>query len=403
MQISKANLAARNGALEGREQTMIGGDHIFEEASRTMKCATDPIFKTNDQRWEALLWRDPQSDGAFFYGVRTTGVYCRPTCCSRLPNRGNVEFFPSWVDAEQAGYRACQRCRPRQRSNPSPISEAIARACRIIEEADASPVLKELAATVGFSPFHFQRLFKKTVGVTPKAYAVACRARRFQENLREEWSVTQAIYEAGFGSSSRCYEKAADHLGMTPSEYRKGGAGQRVRHAMVRCALGWMLVAATERGICAVEFDDDPDRLRERLAARFSAAELRGDDHELTGWVERVLAVLDQPGRGFDLPLDVRGTAFQWRVWQALQAIPAGSTASYAEIARMIGKPSAARAVARACASNPVAVLIPCHRIVRGDGGLGGYRWDLRRKQALLDREAAWRDTPADSRPGTDS
>lgn len=359
--------------------------------------ATDPVFETSDQRWEALLRRDPQSDGAFFYAVKTTGVYCRPTCAARLPNRRNVEFFPNRGDAERAGYRACRRCRPQQPAPPSPASAAMARACRSIEEAEESPSLQDLASATGFSPFHFQRLFKQTVGVTPKAYAVACRARRFKESLREDRTVTQAMYEAGFGSSSRCYENAAAHLGMTPSEYRKGGVGQRIRHAIVRCDLGWVLVAATERGVCAIEFDDSQDRLQDRLAARFPAAELRDDDPEFAEWVTRVLAALDRPARNIDLPLDVRGTAFQRRVWQALQAIPAGSTATYAEIAGKIGKPAAARAVARACASNPVAVLVPCHRVVRSDGGLGGYRWDLRRKRALLEREAAQRTESAES------
>lgn len=362
-----------------------------------MKCAAGPSFETNDQRWEALVRRDPQSDGAFFYAVKTTGVYCRPICSARLPKRGNVEFFPGWADAERAGYRACRRCRPQQPTHPSLVSEAMARACRIIAEAEESPSLQDLASAAGFSPFHFQRLFKRAVGVTPKAYAVACRARRFKENLREDRTVTRAMYEAGFGSSSRCYEKAATHLGMTPSQYRQGGVGQRIRHAIVRCDLGWVLVAATERGICAIEFDDSQDRLRDRLAERFPAAELRADDPEFAEWVERVLAALDRPARNIDLPLDVRGTAFQRQVWQALQAIPAGSTATYAEIAGKIGKPSAARAVARACATNPVAVLVPCHRVVRGDGGLGGYRWDLRRKRALLEREAAQRADPAES------
>ncbi|HRD66183.1 MAG TPA: bifunctional DNA-binding transcriptional regulator/O6-methylguanine-DNA methyltransferase Ada [Candidatus Competibacter sp.] len=359
--------------------------------------ATDPAFETSDQRWEALLRRDPQSDGAFFYAVKTTGVYCRPTCAARLPNRCNVEFFQSWGDAERAGYRACRRCRPQRPSNSSPVSEAMARACRIIEEAEKPPSLKELAAAAGCSPFHFQRLFKQTVGMTPKAYAMARRARRFEEGLREDRTVTQAMYEAGFESSSRCYEKAARHLGMTPSQYQKGGTGQRIRHAVVRCDLGWALVAATERGICAVEFDDDPERLRDRLATRFPAAEWEDADPGFAGWVERVLAALDRPAYGLGLPLDIRGTAFQRRVWQALQAIPAGSTATYAEVAQKIGKPSAARAVARACAANPVAVLVPCHRVVRGDGGLGGYRWDLRRKRALLEREATQRAEPAES------
>jgi len=245
--------------------------------------------------WEALLRRDPQADDAFFYAVKTTGVYCRPTCVARLPNRRNVEFFLSWSDAERAGYRACRRCHPQQQcchpqqqSSRSLIPEAMARACRLIEEADEPPSLRELASVTGFSSFHFQRLFKQTVGVTPKAYAIARRARRFAENLREDRTVTQAIYEAGFGSSSRCYAKATRHLGMTPSQYRKGGAGQYIRHAVVQCDLGWALVAATERGICAVELDDDPDRLRDRLVTRFPAAELGGDGRRIGGRRSRI-------------------------------------------------------------------------------------------------------------------
>jgi AraC family transcriptional regulator of adaptative response/methylated-DNA-[protein]-cysteine methyltransferase len=356
-----------------------------------MRYATDPDFGTSDQRWEALVRRDRQADGAFFYAVKTTGVYCRPICSARRPNRNNVEFFSSSADAERAGYRACRRCRPQQMSNLSPMLAAIARACEIIEDAEEAPSLTALAAAVGFSPFHFQRLFKETVGVTPKAYAVARRTRRFQEGLRENRTVTQAMVDAGFGSSSRCYQGVADHLGMTPSEYRNGGAGQHVRYARVPCDLGWLLVAATARGICAIEFADHRDDLRDTLAARFPAADLREEDSEWTEWVATVLAFLDQPGRRLDLPLDIQGTAFQRRVWQALQAVPPGTTATYADIARKIGHPAAARAVAGACAANPVAVAIPCHRIVRGDGGLGGYRWDLRRKRTLLEREAAQR------------
>ena len=359
--------------------------------------ATNPTFETNDQCWEALLRRDPQADDAFFYAVKTTGVYCRPTCVARLPNRRNVEFFLSWSDAERAGYRACRRCHPQRQSSRSLIPEAMAQACRLIEEADEPPSLRELASVTGFSSFHFQRLFKQTVGVTPKAYAIARRARRFAENLREDRTVTQAIYEAGFGSSSRCYEKATRHLGMTPSQYRRGGVGQYIRHAVVQCDLGWALVAATERGICAVELDDDPDRLRDRLATRFPAAELGGDDLEFTGWVKSVLTTLDRPACDLGLPLDIRGTAFQQQVWQALQTIPAGSTATYAEIARQIGRPTATRAVASACAANLIAVLVPCHRVVRTDGGLGGYRWDLQRKRALLEREATPRTESAES------
>ncbi|MDS4031295.1 MAG: bifunctional DNA-binding transcriptional regulator/O6-methylguanine-DNA methyltransferase Ada [Candidatus Contendobacter sp.] len=366
-----------------------------------MQYITDPAFESHDQRWDALVQRDRQADGAFFYAVKTTGVYCRPICSARRPNRNNVEFFSSSADAEQAGYRACRRCRPQQASNPSPMREAIGRACAIIEDAEEAPSLTELAAAVGFSPFHFQRLFKKALGVTPKAYAVARRVRRFQEGLREDRTVTQAMVDAGFRSSSRCYEEAADHLGMTPSEYRNGGAGKGIRYTMAECRLGWLLVAATERGICAIEFGDHRDELQNQLGARFPFAEFHGDDPGLSESVASVLEFLDRPDRGLDLPLDVRGTAFQRRVWEALRAVPPGSTVTYAEIARKIGHPAAARAVAGACAANPVAIAIPCHRIVRGDGGLGGYRWDLRRKRALLEREAAQRTEREESQAGT--
>ncbi|MDS4041451.1 MAG: bifunctional DNA-binding transcriptional regulator/O6-methylguanine-DNA methyltransferase Ada [Candidatus Competibacter sp.] len=366
-----------------------------------MQYITDPAFESHDQRWDALVQRDRQADGAFFYAVKTTGVYCRPICSARRPNRNNVEFFSSSADAEQAGYRACRRCRPQQASNPSPMREAIGRACAIIEDAEEAPSLTELAAAVGFSPFHFQRLFKKALGVTPKAYAVARRVRRFQEGLREDRTVTQAMVDAGFRSSSRCYEEVADHLGMTPSEYRNGGTGKGIRYTMAECRLGWLLVAATERGICAIEFGDHRDELRDQLGARFPFAEFHGDDPGLSESVASVLEFLDRPDRGLDLPLDVRGTAFQRRVWEALRAIPPGSTATYAEITRKIGHPAAARAVAGACAANPVAIAIPCHRIVRSDGGLGGYRWDLRRKRALLEREAAQRTEHEESQAGT--
>lgn len=354
-----------------------------------MKPATNPVYETDDRRWQALVRRDARSDGAFFYAVRTTGVYCRPTCSARRPNRCNVEFFPSWAEAEQAGYRACRRCHPRPMAGPAAAATAVARACRLLDTAEEPLSLAALADAVGLSPFHFHRLFKQIVGITPKAYSMAHRTRRFQRSLRDDPTVTRAMYAAGYGSSSRCYESVADQLGMTPSEYRKGGAGHRIRHAIARCDLGWALVAATARGICAIELGDDPDELRERLTARFPAAQRADDDPEFAGWVTGVLAALDRPSGDIDLPLDVRGTAFQRRVWQALRAVPAGSTATYAEIADMIGKPSAARAVGRACATNPVAVAIPCHRVVRGDGGLGGYRWGLPRKRALLEREAA--------------
>lgn len=366
-----------------------------------MKASSNPIFATNDQRWEALLRRNPQADGSFFYAVKTTGVYCRPTCSARRPNRQHVEFFLTCADAEHAGYRACQRCHPHHASHPSPIPAAITCACRIIEQSESPPALKELAATVGLSPSHFHRLFKGSLGLTPKAYAAACRTRRFQGELSKTRTVTEALYSAGYGSSSRCYENAVDHLGMTPAEYQKGGVGQHIRHALVECTLGWLLVAATERGICAVEFGDQPGHLEDRLRLRFPAAEIHGTDPELSVWVKRILEYLEEPSCGLDLPLDIRGTAFQRRVWQALQMIPPGSTHTYTEIAYLLGQPKAARAVARACAANALAVLIPCHRVVRGDGGLGGYRWNLQRKRVLLEREA--RQNPAaDFQTGAD-
>jgi AraC family transcriptional regulator of adaptative response/methylated-DNA-[protein]-cysteine methyltransferase len=353
-----------------------------------MSPATARTFSTDDLRWTAVLRRDRQADGAFVYAVKTTGVYCRPACPSRLPKRDNVVFFASGREARRAGYRPCKRCGP-SADDPTPVPDAIVRACRIIDEAPEPPSLNELAEAVGLSPFYFHRLFKAVVGVTPKSYADARRMRRFQDGLREGQPVTRAMYEAGFASSSRCYEGAAAQLGMTPSAYRNGGAGQVIRVAVAPCHLGWVLVAATEKGVCRIEFGDTADSLREGLAARFPNAELRGDDGDFAAWVEGVLHLIDDPGGALALPLDVQGTAFQRRVWEALRAIPAGSTASYGEIAARIGSPAAVRAVAGACAANPVAVAIPCHRVIGQDGELRGYRWGLRRKRALLEREAA--------------
>ncbi len=349
--------------------------------------ATDNPYATDDLRWTALVQRDAQAGGAFLYGVKTTGVYCRPTCPSRLPNRRNVRFFSTSTDAERAGYRACKKCRPQTRQDSRP-PDAVVRACQLIEAAEEMPSLAELAAAVGLSPFHFHRLFKAVLGITPKGYAQARRMERFQQGLQNGQPVTTALYSAGFGSSSRCYEKTADNLGMTPSQYRNGGAGQTIRFAVAECYLGWALVAATERGVCMIAFDDSPAVLRSELAARFPKAQLRADDPGLAAWVEPVLALLEAPGRHFDLPLDIQGTAFQRRVWQALQEIPLGTTATYAEVAQRIGSPTAVRAVARACAANPVAVVVPCHRVVGSDGALRGYRWGVERKRQLLRREA---------------
>ncbi len=344
-----------------------------------------PDFGGEDARWQAVERRDLRADGKFYYAVRTTGVYCRASCASRRPNRANVSFFASPGEAERAGYRPCKRCKPKSAANGTPGREAVLRACRLIDDATDPPPLEVLAAAVGLSPFYFHRLFKAVTGVTPKEYAATRRVRRLQDGLDGGETVTRAIYGAGFGSGSRCYDGSP--LGMTPSAYKKGAAGLTVRFAVAKSYLGQVLVAATDRGICAIEFGENAEELRGRLAARFPQAEL-ARDADFAGRVEHVLTFLDIPRHGLDLPLDVQGTAFQRRVWRALQGIPPGSTASYAEVARWVGRPSAARAVARACASNPVAVAIPCHRVVGAGGQLGGYRWGVERKRLLLNREA---------------
>lgn len=346
---------------------------------------TTNAFTTDDDRWNAVVERDGRADGSFVYAVRTTGVFCRPTCPSRLPNRANVEFFVTTEQAERGGYRACKKCKPKA---ANAVPEAVLRACKMIEEADEPPTLEAMAAAVGLSPFYFHKLFKSVIGVTPKAYTAARRVEKFRAGLHEDQSVTAAMYDAGFGSSSRCYEGVGDNLGMTPTEYRNGGAGQSIRFAVVESRLGWVAVAATERGVCMIEFGDGPDTLRAEAVARFPNAALDDGDGEFKGWVEAVVRHIEMPGRVVELPLDVQGTAFQRKVWEALRAIPAGATTTYAAIAKKIGQPAAVRAVASACAANPVAVVIPCHRVVRSDGDLSGYRWGVERKQHLLDREA---------------
>ncbi|WP_435019823.1 bifunctional DNA-binding transcriptional regulator/O6-methylguanine-DNA methyltransferase Ada [Tundrisphaera sp. TA3] len=333
---------------------------------------------TDDPRWAAIVARDPTADGRFWYAVRTTGIYCRPSCPSRLPNRANVLFFDACDAAERRGFRACKRCRPGRPEAADPIVLA----CRAIEAADNPPGLESLARMVGLSPAHFHRRFRAETGVTPRGYALAVRARRLRDGLARG---------AGIGPGGRISEGANAMLGMTASEIRRGADGLRIGHASAPCPLGWVLVAATDRGVCWIELGDDPDALRSSLAARFPGAELRGDDPDLAARVAAVVAYLADPARGLDLPLDIRGTAFQRQVWEALRQIPPGSTASYAEVARRIGQPSAARAVARACASNTIALAIPCHRVVRGDGQMGGFRWGIGRKRSLLDAEASAR------------
>jgi AraC family transcriptional regulator of adaptative response/methylated-DNA-[protein]-cysteine methyltransferase len=342
----------------------------------------------DDARWDLLVRRDPRADGTFWYGVRTTGVFCRPSCPSRIPRRENVVFFSNARDASGSGFRPCSRCRPDAEDRAEPHLEAIVSACRRIECAEEPVPLGTLAAAAGMSPYHFHRVFRRIVGITPKAYAGERRARRLREALCRGVPVTRAMYDAGFGSGSRLYERAGELLGMTPSRYKEGAAGVPIRYGLAKTSLGWLLAAATDRGICAISLGDAPGPLVGGLRERFPRADLREGNRAFGGWLARVVALVESPGRGTDLPLDIRGTAFQRRVWDALRGIPAGETASYAEIAARVGRPGAARAVARACASNPLAVAVPCHRAVRKDGAPGGYRWGPEKKRALRIREA---------------
>ena len=342
----------------------------------------------SDPRWTAVVARDAAADGTFFYSVKTTGVYCRPSCAARLARPENVSFHPTRADAERAGFRPCKRCKPDQPPLAEQHAATVADVCRLIESADPVPSLEQLARHGGMSTWHFLRVFKAVAGVTPRAYAAAHRARRLRDQLDQGGTVTDAIYDAGYHSSSRFYAQADAVLGMTPSRYRAGGVDTAMRFAIGECSLGAILVAASARGVCAILLGDDPDALARDLQDRFPRAEIIGADAGFEQTVARVVASVEAPGLGLDLPLDVRGTAFQQRVWQALRDIPAGETASYAQVAGRIGMPKAARAVAQACAANALAVAIPCHRVVRNDGNLSGYRWGVERKRALLDREA---------------
>ncbi|MBV4473452.1 bifunctional DNA-binding transcriptional regulator/O6-methylguanine-DNA methyltransferase Ada [Pseudomonas botevensis] len=353
-----------------------------------MKTLSTTPNTENDPRWAAVVARDPQADGQFVYAVKTTGVYCRPSSLARLPKPQNVEFFDTAQDAEAAGYRPSKRASKDQSEVAAQHAATVAAACRQIEASETLPALNDLAETAGLSTFHFHRVFKAATGLTPKGYAAAHRSRRVRQRLADGGSVTDALYDAGFNSNSRFYEAADQVLGMKPGDFRAAGQNNDIRFAVGQCSLGAILVAQSERGICAILLGDDPHQLVCDLQDQFRRANLIGADRDFEQLIAQVVGFIEAPAIGLDLPLDVRGTAFQERVWQALREIPPGSTASYADIAQRIGSPKAVRAVAQACGANSLAVAIPCHRVVRSDGNLSGYRWGVERKRELLTREA---------------
>ncbi len=343
----------------------------------------------DDPRWARIVARDKTADGSLWYSVSTTGVYCRPSCASRTANPKNVALHDTLENARATGFRPCKRCNPDGLSLECENAALVAKACRLIEESEEEPSLEELAEAVDRSPSYFHRLFKSTTGLTPKDYAAADRAKKVREGLEIGNSVTEAIYDAGFNSSGRFYEKSTGILGMTPTQYRGGGANEEIKFAVGQTSLGAILVASSTKGVASILLGDDPDKLVRDLQDRFPKAHLIGADREYEALIAQVVGFVENPRIGLDLPLDVRGTAFQRRVWQALQEIPPGQRVSYAEIARRIGSPSAVRAVAGACAANHLAVAIPCHRVVRNDGALSGYAWGVDRKRALLAKEAS--------------
>ena len=353
----------------------------------TTRKETAAAATVSDPRWAAVLARDAKADGKFVYSVKTTGVYCRPSCAARGARPENVGFHATPADAERAGFRACKRCKPNQLSLASEHAAKVAELCRFIENAEEIPSLDELAARAGLSAYHLHRVFKEVTGLTPKAYAAAHRAKRVRKELGSSATVTEAIYGAGYNSQGRFYEESNQVLGMTPTRYRAGGVDTEIRFAVGECSLGSILVAQSERGVCSIMMGDDPDALARELQNQFPRAKLIGGDAQFEEVVAQVVGLVEAPGIGTDLPLDVRGTAFQQRVWQALREIPAGETVSYTELAKRIGAPQSVRAVAQACGANKLAVAIPCHRVVRNDGSLCGYRWGVERKRALLERE----------------
>lgn len=349
--------------------------------------AMNPV--TTDGRWASIVSRDREADRKFYYSVKSTGVYCRPSCGARLPRPSNVAFHETREDAERAGFRPCKRCKPGEPSLHERYAAKVADVCRAIEESESMPTLGALAKRAGLSSHHFHRVFKAVTGLTPREYGASHRARRVRQVLRKSGSVTEAIYDAGFNSSGRFYAASSEMLGMTPSDYREGGRDAEIRFAVGECSLGSILVAATAKGVCAILLGDEPEALVKDLQDRFPRATLLGGDEPFEKVVAKVVGFVEAPALGLDLPLDVRGTAFQERVWKALRRIPPGATATYSQIAARIGAPKAGRAVAQACAANPLAVAIPCHRVVRRDGDLSGYRWGVARKRALLKKESA--------------
>lgn len=341
----------------------------------------------DEELWQAVATRDARFDGRFCYAVKTTGVYCRPSCPAKRPRRAHVSFHAGPEAAERAGYRACKRCNPAGPARAADGAAKIEEACRLIEKAESPIPLATLARAVGLSPHHFHRQFKSALGITPKAYGDALRNDRVRAALSGGASVTEALYEAGFGSSGRFYANAAGALGMAPRTFRDGGPSERIAYGVSGCSLGTVLVALSAKGVCAILLGDDAGDLTQAVRALFPQATLQEGDATFHATMSLVVSLVDRPDTPCDLPLDIRGTAFQRRVWEALRAIPAGRTVSYAELAAAIGAPSSVRAVAGACAANKLAVAIPCHRVVRGDGSLSGYRWGVDRKRALLDKE----------------
>ncbi len=335
-------------------------------------------------KWQQVMTRDARQDGQFVFAVRTTGIYCRPSCPSRRPRRDSVEFFANPNDAESAGYRACLRCKP---TEISAQAQYVTKARQLLDNAEGIMTLADLSKRVGLSSFHLQRLFKRATGLSPREYQSARRMQHVKSGLRKGDDVTTALYDAGFGSPSRLYEKSAQQLGMTPGEYRRGGPGATIRYAVAPTPLGRMLVAATDRGLCAVRFGETVTELEHDLRNEFHSAKLHREDAAMKEFIEPLVASIRGDNSSIDLPLDIRATAFQQKVWDSLRRIPRGETRSYTEVAHEIGEPTAVRAVARACAANPLAIAVPCHRVIRSDGDISGYRWGVERKKKLLERE----------------